>query len=354
MWTEQLPSGKYKAVERYTDPVTGKQKRVSVVIASDTRKARKEAQRILDGKIEAILGKTDYDAMTLEDLSSRYLAHLTRPSSRHSLSVVVKRLLGLLSPDARVNTMTALYVQDRLKGEPDTKYNTDISTLKTILTWGFQNDFVRDVSWTVKLKKRKDDRRSRIEDKFLEQEELTRLLDSMRRAHWKLLTQFLVLSGLRVAEALALELSDLDTHIHVTKTAYAGGGIWDSPKTADSNRDVFIQPELADVVQEIRKWRLRHMVKQGIRSDLFFPGLTYDAYLRYFRRTAIKAINRPVSPHVLRHTHASMLAASGMSLEAIARRLGHSDSEITKKIYFHVTEKLREKEEAQLSQVRIL
>lgn len=61
-----------------------------------------------------------------------------------------------------------------------------------------------------------------------------------------------------------------------------------------------------------------------------------------------------LSPHILRHTHASLLAAAGMSLDAISRRLGHSDSDITKEVYLHVTEKLKKLEEEQLSKVKIL
>ena len=30
MWTEKTKNGKYKHVERYTDPITGKEKKVSV------------------------------------------------------------------------------------------------------------------------------------------------------------------------------------------------------------------------------------------------------------------------------------------------------------------------------------
>ena len=43
-----------------------------------------------------------------------------------------------------------------------------------------------------------------------------------------------------------------------------------------------------------------------------------------------------------------------MSLDAISRRLGHSDSAITKEVYLHVTEKLKKQEEEQLSKVKLL
>ena len=43
-----------------------------------------------------------------------------------------------------------------------------------------------------------------------------------------------------------------------------------------------------------------------------------------------------------------------MSYDAIARRLGHSDSKITREVYMHVTQKLKERDEAIMKDVRIL
>lgn len=354
MWTEKLQTGKYKAVERYTDPVTGKAKKISVVIDSDTRKARKEAQRILDEKIEAILGKTDYDNMTLRELCDRYLESIARPSSRHALATKMKRLCRILDGNARVNGLSALYVSDKLKGQ--TAYNDIIRELKTLVRFGYANDYIKDKSWIDKLRPQKNDKKEKIENKYLETEELSLLLESMKdRQHWYLLTKFLALSGLRIGEALALLPEDIDTHIHVTKTYLTKiNDIGDVPKTADSNRDVFIQAELAEVIAEVKKWRLSYMIKTGIRDERLFP-LNYTTFQNYITRKGRAVVpGKTVSPHTLRHTHASLLAESGMSLEAISRRLGHADSKITKEVYLHVTEKVKEREEAQLENIRIL
>jgi integrase len=49
-----------------------------------------------------------------------------------------------------------------------------------------------------------------------------------------------------------------------------------------------------------------------------------------------------------------MLAAAGMNLDSIANRLGHEDSKITKEIYLHRLEELKEKENKQLDGIRLL
>ena len=51
MYIEKLPNGKFKCVQRYKDYLTGKIKRVSVTIDKDTPSKRKEAQRLIDEKI---------------------------------------------------------------------------------------------------------------------------------------------------------------------------------------------------------------------------------------------------------------------------------------------------------------
>lgn len=44
---------------------------------------------------------------------------------------------------------------------------------------------------------------------------------------------------------------------------------------------------------------------------------------------------------MLRHTHASLLAEAGISLEIIQDRLGHKDDKTTMMIYLHVTENMK-------------
>ena len=57
MWMEELPNGKYKFFERYKDPYTEKWKRVSVTLDSGSSRAKKEAQKQLDEKIESMIQK---------------------------------------------------------------------------------------------------------------------------------------------------------------------------------------------------------------------------------------------------------------------------------------------------------
>jgi site-specific recombinase XerD len=47
-------------------------------------------------------------------------------------------------------------------------------------------------------------------------------------------------------------------------------------------------------------------------------------------------IKPPVSYHLLRHFYASLLVEQGVSLQMVARLLGHSDTRVTEKHYAHL------------------
>nr|WP_256467916.1 tyrosine-type recombinase/integrase [Rummeliibacillus sp. G93] len=43
----------------------------------------------------------------------------------------------------------------------------------------------------------------------------------------------------------------------------------------------------------------------------------------------------------LRHTHISLLAEAGVALKQIMDRIGHSEDQITKIVYLHVTKEMK-------------
>lgn len=77
-------------------------------------------------------------------------------------------------------------------------------------------------------------------------------------------------------------------------------------------------------------------------------------YSKYLRETSERIIGRRITPHTLRHTHASLLMEQGIDIESISKRLGHNDSRVTKEIYLHVTKKLENKRNEQLRELKIL
>ena len=60
-------------------------------------------------------------------------------------------------------------------------------------------------------------------------------------------------------------------------------------------------------------------------------------------RKAVKALKLPsVSFHDLRHTHATLLLASGVNIKVVSERLGHTSITQTANTYAHVTQNMQE------------
>ena len=68
-----------------------------------------------------------------------------------------------------------------------------------------------------------------------------------------------------------------------------------------------------------------------------YPALYRSFTSPFYRLLKTLEVNKHITVHSLRHTHASLLAESGATLEQIQQRLGHSNDDITKRVYLHVT-----------------
>lgn len=62
-------------------------------------------------------------------------------------------------------------------------------------------------------------------------------------------------------------------------------------------------------------------------------------------------MNSKLTPHSLRQTHISLLEEAGVALEQIMDRLGHSDDQITKNVYLHVTKEMKKEASQKFSQL---
>lgn len=364
MWVEQVKTG-FKYIERYTDPMTGKYRRVSIVLEKNTAQARKQAQEALRQKIEEAI-QPQKKKTTLSKLVDAYYVSqqkTVKPQTAERNLSACHSLMSMLGPDTYVDMLTAGYVREQLiaSGRENGTLNEWLVRFKALIRWGYQNDYLTDISFLEKLEKFPDvPRKIKIEDKFLEADELKLLVESLKVQKWKVLTQFLALSGLRFGEAAALERADIDLKnrlIHVTKTYNQAHDLVSTPKTPESNRDVYIQDELLPVCKTALALSLCDSVIR--MSKVLFPGsrrehIQFDMYAKYLRENSQKILGRKITPHTLRHTHVSLLIEQGISIEAVSRRVGHADSRITRDIYMHITKRLKEKDNENIRAVKIL
>lgn len=376
MWAEKLPNGQVKFVERYTDPMTLKEHRVSVRLPKNTASTRKQAQATLDEKIAKKLAEcasaaaVRKDKLRLSELIDLY--RIAQNNSRRSSTCsrnyyACNSLMRILGEDTLVEKLTAGYVNEKLQaqGESIGTTNERITRLKALIRWGYKNDYIEDIRWLDKLEKQDNpEKKMKLEEKYLESSELKLLVSKLPVQRWVYLAEFTALSGLRIGEALALFDSDVDLKnriIYVNKNYDSKSNETGYPKTSASNREVYMQDELYVLCRRIHVSMQQERMLTGIRTNLFFSDvsghhLNYFSYNKCLRETAKKVLDKDISitSHVMRHTHVALMAEQGVPLDVISRRLGHSDSKVTREIYFHVTQKMKERDNQRIKNIQIL
>jgi len=129
--------------------------------------------------------------------------------------------------------------------------------------------------------------------------------------------------GLRISEALALELRDIDVQASTVRVRHGKG---------DRSRTVGIDEQTTAL---LARWLdRRKQLGPGARSPIFCTlqgGRLDSSYVRrLLPRLAAKAgIDRRVHAHGLRHTYAAELAREGTAINVIRDALGHTSLAVT-------------------------
>lgn len=87
----------------------------------------------------------------------------------------------------------------------------------------------------------------------------------------------------------------------------------------------------------------------GTGTALNFRNVARRGLVVACQRTGVPII----SPHALRHAHASALLADGWDLAAVSRRLGHGSVAITASTYAHLIEDAARRQERRTSLERL-
>lgn len=367
-YIEPQPDGSVRYRLAYCDPVTGKTKRLSLSMPSDTVRNRRKAESELMERAQAA-SSAPCDS-TLQQAVDAYLlekGHIWRESTalRNKRNMTV--MLRKLPPDAFIDKLTIAYWKkalNELSGGQTGTYNEYVRRVKPFLRWCEQNEYITgNVSAKLAPIKKGKSELCDPTDKYLEKDEADALLAALglhQNARWLQLARFMLLSGLRFGEAVALEDADVSArYIHVDKTFFDGTKKVGPPKTKKSNRDVSITPELASLIAEIREYNEWVKTSLGLITPLFFfsekaEHLSLNAFDFALKTRATESIGHPVTSHWLRHTHASFLLAAGVPIDVISRRLGHDTTQITEKVYLHVIQSLREKDADRLDAITLL
>lgn len=365
MYEEVLPDGRCKYRLPYLDPLTNKKKTLSIIMESQSASNYKLAKRQLEERLDDLMidrGNNDTTLRMLYDYYFEEKKRVLKPSTLRRDVTTISKMLSWMDEDIILDNLTVAYIKKTLSEhcEKNVTFNGYLKRFKMMLKWAYMNDYMKDRSVVDKLQYLPDDKKIRIEDKYLEREELQKLLDAATNKLWNYVIRFLALSGLRIGELMTLKDSDIDDmYIHVNSTYELNVDLESTPKTAGSIRNVYLRKELKSLVREIRAYMREYQFEKGIRSDYFICWsdggcIKYDAFRKYLRELSEKVLGRKITPHALRHTATSLLIADGVPLDVVSRQLGHEDSKITKEIYMHVTQELIKRDNQFLEQAKVL
>ncbi|WP_255259689.1 site-specific integrase [Lentibacillus sp. CBA3610] len=200
--------------------------------------------------------------------------------------------------------------------------------------------------------------------KYLEKEELALFLETAMDyglEHDYLMFLILSYTGIRVGELVSLKWKDVDFVNHtisITKTYYNPNNntleyLLVTPKTKKSRRKIIVDEEIINALKEHKEVQDQIIKQLGdgyYNKDFIFakmerqhgyPIVIKTVQNRMARLLSLAELNTNLTPHSLRHTHTSLLAEAGVALEQIMDRLGHSDDQITKDVYLHVTQEMK-------------
>ncbi len=164
----------------------------------------------------------------------------------------------------------------------------------------------------------------------LSKDEITSLISAASTAKSKLILELLYSSGLRLSECISLKVKDLEMSQKIGWVRQGKGG---------KDRPFIVAEHLIEDLNA-------HMAKKGPEDHLFSnkkgKPLSARNIQKIVKTTSIRAgINKPISPHTLRHSFATHLLESGTDLRKIQELLGHSNLQTTQ-IYTKVsTEELK-------------
>lgn len=191
-------------------------------------------------------------------------------------------------------------------------------------------------------------RAPRREIRSLDADEARKLLETAAKDERPWVGAFVALglgSGARLGELLGATWSSLDLNTGAWTISHA---LVEDPKTGKAElaetktgkaHKVELPPSTVSVLRAYR---------QGLAAiphptALVFPdrhgrGQRRSNFHRRIWQPLIKAAGLPatVTPHVMRHSHATLLLASGTSVKAVADRLGHASAELVLTTYGHV------------------
>ena len=347
------------------DKVTGKDVKTSI-----TGRTKKEVkQKTKEAEIAFLQnGSTRFQASnitTYKELASLWwesYKHTVKPNTQLNVRRLLDNHILPLFGSYKLDKLTTPLIQNIVnkladktnKGEEGAflYYDSLHALNKRILQYGVVMQAIPFNPAREVILPRNTQKAKREKVKHFDNEDLKRFLQYLdtldvsryRYYYENTLYKFLLATGCRINEALALSWSDIDLDnaiVHITKTLNYNQEL-NSPKSKSSYRDIDIDQATVSMLKQYRLRQTMEAWKIGKSENIVFSDFIHEypnnRTLQTRLRTHFKRANvTNIGFHGFRHTHASLLLNSGIPYKELQHRLGHSTLSMTMDIYSHLS-----------------
>ena len=209
------------------------------------------------------------------------------------------------------------YIQYKIRNVSIYCARKDIINIKASLNWGVDNGYLINNS-SQSIKRIKPPERLPL---YFSKNEFNKLMDSIEDNDLKDLVLFAVNTGLRQGELINLRFNQINLK---TKSL-----ILNNQDFITKNKKVRTIP-LNQTCYNIILNRIKNSNTEDIVFTLNGNQINQDYIIHKFKSYVLKAgINPKYHFHTLRHTFASRLVQSGISIYTVQKLMGHADTKTT-------------------------
>ncbi len=339
--------GKYRYLVAFVDPCTGRRREISAGTSKAAAKLLKQKieREILLGTFEA----SKPDSPLFLEYYKQWIAAKEMALTPDTLISYQHTFLNHILPylgEVRLDDIKPRDIQAWISClsktvSPSTKKKLSPSTIKRAYRYYCScqhHAFNTGVTQNNPCRGIILPRQHHQEMDFLKPDEIRVLLDAAPEPEQTLFA-VLAYSGLRLGEALSLRWKDIDFGMGAIRVerAYTYHGGISNPKTKSSRRAVTLLPILAEIL-EAKCGKPDDFLYSKSRNPTARKPVDPANARKVFERSLEAAGLKHVTMHSLRHTFATVLLASGASIKALQRALGHASASMTLNTYSHFIE----------------
>mgnify|MGYP002626719733 CR=1 FL=1 len=302
---------------------------------STSKRGFKTKKEALKYEQEAKESLKEAPKLSLKKFSEEYLQDYKNTNKRNSYVLTEKNIRKYILPylaDTQIDNITPIIIrkwqnellQFNLSESTLCSINSTLNTMLNFAVkyYGLKSNPMKVTGKQGHYEKRLD---------FLELDEWKRLDECVDDLYSKVVFNILFWSGIRIGELMGLTKADIDLKnntIDINKQ-YNRQHEVTTLKTKGSNRIISIPSFVIELIKDFYKASKYHQEEYIFTC---YSSFHINGHLTaYCHKAGIKAI----SPHALRHSHASFLINNGVPINAISKRLGHANPSMTLNIYSH-------------------